>query len=86
MLCDEKLRIVRVSDSVVKIQATSWKLEEAIQLFYVGHEGLGPVAAGSAPIEPPREGFDALPEQTSMYVRFVCVCACVCFFFFLSSI
>lgn len=43
------------------IQATSWKLEEAIQLFYVGHDG-GAVAASSAYV-PPLENDGLLPDQ-----------------------
>ncbi|XP_015894280.1 plant UBX domain-containing protein 7 isoform X2 [Ziziphus jujuba] len=45
------------------LQATSWKLEEAIQLFYVGNEG-GAVAASPSQ-SPPTENFDALADQTS---------------------
>ncbi|KAF3431013.1 hypothetical protein FNV43_RR25743 [Rhamnella rubrinervis] len=43
------------------LQATSWKLEEAIQLFYVGHEG-GTIAPPTSH-SPPTENFDALPDQ-----------------------
>lgn len=43
-------------------QATGWKLEEAIQLFYVGNEG-GPVGSSSTPVENPN-----LLDQNSVYV------------------
>ena len=44
-------------------QATSWKLEDAIQLFYVGNEG-GAVASASHP--PPTETW---PEVLERHVR-----------------
>lgn len=34
-------------------QATNWKLEDAIQLFYVGNEGGGGGVAGSTSHPPP---------------------------------
>ncbi|XP_010270774.1 PREDICTED: plant UBX domain-containing protein 7 isoform X2 [Nelumbo nucifera] len=43
------------------LQATSWKLEEAIQLFYVGNEGGGPSSSHS----PPGEDVQPLPEESS---------------------
>ncbi|XP_071735742.1 plant UBX domain-containing protein 7-like [Rutidosis leptorrhynchoides] len=43
------------------LQATSWKLEEAIQLFYVGHDG-GAAAASSAYV-PPVENDALLADQ-----------------------
>lgn len=45
------------------LQATSWKLEEAIQLFYIGHDG-GAVAASSSYV-PPLENDGILPEQSA---------------------
>ncbi|KAL5554127.1 hypothetical protein UlMin_041528 [Ulmus minor] len=45
------------------LQATSWKLDEAIQLFYVGNEG-GTIV-GSSSQTPPIENFDALADQTA---------------------
>lgn len=53
---------------LVREQATGWKLEEAIQLFYVGHEG----AAVAPPTShsPPTENFDALADQPSGCARF----------------
>ncbi|KAI3497964.1 hypothetical protein L2E82_13982 [Cichorium intybus] len=42
------------------LQATSWKLEEAIQLFYIGNEG---GAAASSPYVPPLENDGHLPDQ-----------------------
>ncbi|KAI3818354.1 hypothetical protein L1987_12159 [Smallanthus sonchifolius] len=42
------------------LQATSWKLEEAIQLFYIGNDG-GAAAAASSPYVPPLE--NDLPDQ-----------------------
>ncbi|PON82187.1 UBX domain-containing protein [Trema orientale] len=50
------------------LQATSWKLEEAIQLFYIGSDGGGPVV-GSSSQTPSTENFDALAEQTSRMIR-----------------
>uniref|UniRef100_A0A5B7B8F9 UBX domain-containing protein n=1 Tax=Davidia involucrata TaxID=16924 RepID=A0A5B7B8F9_DAVIN len=44
------------------LQATSWKLEEAIQLFYVGNEG---GAAASSSYSPPLENDSPLPDQSS---------------------
>ncbi|KAJ9563602.1 hypothetical protein OSB04_008762 [Centaurea solstitialis] len=44
------------------LQATSWKLEEAIQLFYVGHEG---GAAALSPYIPPLENDGGLPNQNT---------------------
>ncbi|GAB4847814.1 hypothetical protein Ancab_026876 [Ancistrocladus abbreviatus] len=44
------------------LQATSWKLEEAIQLFYVGNEG-GMVASSS--YSPPAENIAPLADQNS---------------------
>lgn len=44
------------------LQATSWKLEEAIQLFYVGNEG-GTMATSS--YSPPIENISPLPDQSS---------------------
>ncbi|KAI3719907.1 hypothetical protein L6452_20813 [Arctium lappa] len=44
------------------LQATSWKLEEAIQLFYVGHEG---GAAALSPYVPPLENDGVLPNQST---------------------
>lgn len=43
-------------------QATSWNLEEAIQLFYIGNES-GPVA--SSPYSPPIEEVSATADQSS---------------------
>ncbi|KAL4586488.1 hypothetical protein LXL04_011124 [Taraxacum kok-saghyz] len=43
------------------LQATSWKLEEAIQLFYIGNEG--GAAASSSPYVPPLENDGLLPDQ-----------------------
>ncbi|KAK9051179.1 hypothetical protein SSX86_027805 [Deinandra increscens subsp. villosa] len=43
------------------LQATSWKLEEAIQLFYVGNDGGAPAAPSS--YVPPLENDGILPEQ-----------------------
>ena len=43
-------------------QATSWKLDEAIQLFYVGNEG-GVVASASE--SPTVENVDSLVDQNS---------------------
>ena len=57
-------------------QATSWKLEEAIQLFYIGSEG-GTVVGGSSSQFPPTENIEALAEQTARYVR------CIDFFMYL---
>ncbi|KAL9389754.1 hypothetical protein Peur_018359 [Populus x canadensis] len=42
------------------LQATNWKLEDAIQLFYVGNEG-GAVASASHP--PPTETWPEVPES-----------------------
>ncbi|XP_065617723.1 plant UBX domain-containing protein 7 isoform X1 [Quercus suber] len=44
------------------LQATSWKLEEAIQLFFVGNEG-GPVVAPSQ--SPAAEHVDTLADQNT---------------------
>ncbi|KAF8389599.1 hypothetical protein HHK36_024118 [Tetracentron sinense] len=44
------------------LQATSWKLDEAIQLFYVGNEG-GVLASSS--YSPPTANVTPLPDQTS---------------------
>ncbi|XP_062100553.1 plant UBX domain-containing protein 7-like [Humulus lupulus] len=44
------------------LQATSWKLKEAIQLFYIGSEG-GTVVGGSSSQFPPTENIEALAEQ-----------------------
>jgi len=44
-------------------QATSWKLEEAIQLFYIGNEG---VVASSSYL-PPEENAAPLADQSSRY-------------------
>ncbi|XP_062093587.1 plant UBX domain-containing protein 7-like [Humulus lupulus] len=49
-------------------QATSWKLEEAIQLFYIGSEG-GTVVGGSSSQFPPTENIEALAEQTARMIR-----------------
>ena len=49
------------------MQATNWKLEEAIQLFYVGNEG---GTALSSPYPPPLEN-DALVDQSSGYVKYL---------------
>lgn len=48
-------------------QATSWKLEDAIQLFYVGNEGGVP---GSSVPSPPttNEQINSSTDQTSKYV------------------
>lgn len=46
-------------------QATSWKLEEAIQLFYVGNDG-GTVVASSS--SPPRENISPPSDEGSRYV------------------
>ncbi|KAJ0669545.1 putative UBX domain-containing protein [Helianthus annuus] len=43
------------------LQATSWKLEEAIQLFYVGNDGGAAAAAASSPYVPPLD--NDLPDQ-----------------------
>lgn len=43
-------------------QATSWKLEEAIQLFYVGNEGSG--LASSSVSSPPTENVPPLHNQS----------------------
>lgn len=43
------------------LQATSWKLEEALQLFYVGNEG-GAMPASS---EAPNEDVITMPDQSS---------------------
>lgn len=43
------------------LQATSWKLEEAIQLFYVGHEG---GSMGSSSYLPPEENATPLTNQS----------------------
>ncbi|XP_023760569.1 plant UBX domain-containing protein 7 [Lactuca sativa] len=43
------------------LQATSWKLEEAIQLFYIGNEG--GAAASSSPYVPPVENDGLLSDQ-----------------------
>ncbi|KAJ8564825.1 hypothetical protein K7X08_001285 [Anisodus acutangulus] len=45
------------------LQATSWKLEEAIQLFYIGNEG---GAAASASFNSPQLGNDALLADSSL--------------------
>jgi len=45
-------------------QATSWKLEEAIQLFYVGNEG--GVMSSSSHL-PPEENATPLADQSSRY-------------------
>ncbi|XP_062113102.1 plant UBX domain-containing protein 7 isoform X3 [Humulus lupulus] len=50
------------------LQATSWKLEEAIQLFYIGSEG-GTVVGGSSSQFPPTENIEALAEQTARMIR-----------------
>ncbi|KAM6546660.1 hypothetical protein CsatB_027396 [Cannabis sativa] len=50
------------------LQATSWKLEEAIQLFYIGNEGGGTVGGSSSQI-PAAENIEALAEQTSRMIR-----------------
>lgn len=47
---------------VTWVQATSWKLEEAIQLFYVGNEGV--VAAPSA-FSPPLENDRPQADQSA---------------------
>ena len=52
-------------------QATGWKLEDAIQLFYVGNEG-GAVASASHP--PPTETW---PEVLERHVRDV-LCFLMC--------
>ncbi|CAM8938877.1 unnamed protein product [Rhodiola kirilowii] len=44
------------------LQATGWRLEEAIQLFYVGNEG-GPMVAD--PNSPPSENFSSPTNHTS---------------------
>lgn len=43
-------------------QATSWKLEDAIQLFFVGNEG-GPVVAPSQ--SPAAENVNTLADQNT---------------------
>nr|XP_043626798.1 plant UBX domain-containing protein 7-like [Erigeron canadensis] len=43
------------------LQATSWKLDDAIQLFYVGNEGA--TAAASSASAPPLENDELLPAQ-----------------------
>ncbi|KAA8532371.1 hypothetical protein F0562_032374 [Nyssa sinensis] len=45
------------------LQATSWKLDEAIQLFYVGNEG--GAAAPTSSYSPPLENDSPLPDQSS---------------------
>lgn len=45
-------------------QATSWNLEDAIQLFYVGNEG-GAVASSS--YFPPEENATPLVDKSSRY-------------------
>lgn len=49
------------------VQATNWKLEEAIQLFYVGNEGGGAASSSySAPLENDRP----LPDESLLgYVK-----------------
>ena len=57
-------------------QATSWKLEDAIQLFYVGNEG-GVAVPPPVPSPPTtNEQINSSTDQTSEYVckPFVCVC------------
>lgn len=46
-------------------QATSWKLDEALQLFYVGNEG-GPVASVSH--SPPADNANTLAEENTGWV------------------
>lgn len=56
-------------------QATSWKLEDAIQLFYVGNEG-GGVPGSSVPSPPTtNEQINSTTDQTSKYV---CPALCLC--------
>lgn len=43
------------------LQATSWKLEEAIQLFYIGNDG-----GAAASFNSPQLGNDALPSDPSL--------------------
>lgn len=45
----------------VCVQATSWKLEEAIQLFYIGNEG-----GAAASFNSPQLGNDALLGDPSL--------------------
>lgn len=49
-------------------QATSWKLEDAIQLFYVGNEGgvAGPTSVPSPPTT--NEQINSSTDQASKYV------------------
>lgn len=47
-------------------QATSWSLDEAIQLFYVGNES-GQVVTSSQ--SPPAEDTDYLAYQNTGYVK-----------------
>ncbi|XP_022157079.1 plant UBX domain-containing protein 7 [Momordica charantia] len=48
------------------LQATSWKLEDAIQLFYVGNEGGGGVPGSSVPSPPTtNEQINSTTDQTS---------------------
>ena len=52
------------------IQATSWKLEEAIQLFYIGNDGGAAVA--SSPVLPV-ENDGLLPGDVDIKLLINCV-------------
>lgn len=52
--------------NILHVQATSWKLEEAIQLFYIGNDG-----GAAASFNSPQLGNDALPSDPSLrYFRY----------------
>ncbi|XP_071706382.1 plant UBX domain-containing protein 7-like isoform X2 [Rutidosis leptorrhynchoides] len=57
-----EIAVGQTADTAIQfLKATSWKLEEAIQLFYIGHDG-GAAAASSAYV-PPVENDGLLADQ-----------------------
>ncbi|KAF5939658.1 hypothetical protein HYC85_023917 [Camellia sinensis] len=56
----------KLDGEILWVQATSWKLEEAIQLFYIGNEG-GTVA--SSIYSPPLENDRPLADQSSSQLK-----------------